>query len=66
MDRCSCAPLGVKCVYDVSPHCMSCYVHNLYYDFQELLRSMPLGKMLFEPYICPQFEIEKESKNNNE
>ena len=60
MGNCPCAPLGLECVNEkYHKDLMCCLVHILKYHWHESLQSLPLIGEWFEPYYCPDFELEE-------
>ena len=54
---CPCAPLGMRCAYDVPPHCMSCNMHVLSHSVHNMLHELPVLNHFVKPYACNQFEV---------
>lgn len=60
MGICPCAPLGMECVYEKHhKDLMCCCIHILNYQLRELWQSLPIIGEWFEPYHCPDFELER-------
>lgn len=57
--ECNLPPLGEKCIYDIAPHCLKCYVHQLYAGMNNLKASLPVIGKYVGSYVCIDFVSEE-------